>query len=176
MKLKLNPQTPKTNKGFTLVELLLYMTLSATIILVVSVGLSALWQARIKNQAVSEVEQQGLFIMRQITQTVKNSSLIISPTQGTSDQTLTLETNSSSTNPTVYYLDSTNLKMTEAGGQALPLNGENIRVSNLEFLNLSRTGTPGIIRVSFTLTYSSTSPNYEYQYQANFYDSAAIRK
>lgn len=162
--------------GFTLVELLLYISVSASIILVVTFFLAMLWQSKIKNQTISEVEQQGMFIIRQIRQSIKKSSSIISPIPGESSQSLNLNTTSSSTSPIILILENGAVKVSEAGGEQYSLSGNNIIVSNLEFTNLSRSNTPGIIQISFTVSYNSTSLQKEYEHQINFYDSISIRK
>jgi Tfp pilus assembly protein PilW len=166
----------KSEAGFSLVELILYIGVSATILTVVSVFLFALWQVRVKNHAISEVEQQGMFVMRQITQSVKNAAFITAPAPGSEDQTLILQTYSSSTDPSAFTIDGSTINISEAGSPAMALTAPNVAVSNLVFTNLSRNGTPGVVRISFTLSYNSSSAQNEYQYQANFYDSASIRK
>ena len=50
------------NKGFTLIELLLYVSIASTVLLASTVFFHMLLESRVKNQTISEVEQQGLLV------------------------------------------------------------------------------------------------------------------
>lgn len=69
----------KISGGFTLLELLLYVSLAAIFLLSVSVLLSILLEGWVKNKAVGEVEQGGERAMQIMTQTIRNADAINSP-------------------------------------------------------------------------------------------------
>src|SRR3989338_5584522 len=77
--------------GFTLIELLLYISIAGAILLATSIFLSLLLQARIKNQTIAEVDQQGLQVMQLITQTARNAEALIALPLGTISSSLTLD-------------------------------------------------------------------------------------
>jgi hypothetical protein len=131
--------------------------------------------ARVKNQTIAEVEQQGLHIMQILTQTVRNSQKINSPAQGPAAASLSLDGYVSATNPTVFSLANNAITMTEAGGTAVQLTSQRITANQLSFQNLSRTGTRGLIRISFTLNYLNPSGRNEYDFSRNFYTSVNLR-
>ena len=137
-------------KGFTLIEPLLYVSIVGAIIFSVAGFLSLLMQSRVKNQAISEVEQQGGQFMQLVTQTGRNATNI----------------NFSS----VFDLSGGTIRE-----NTIALTNSRVVASNLTFQNLSRTGTPGTIRVQFTLTHINPEGRNEYNYSKTFYGSASLR-
>lgn len=162
--------------GFTLIELLLYVGIASTLLLVSTLFLATLLESRIKNQTIAEVEQQGLQVMQIITDSIRNAESITSPVAGASAATLTLDVVNSSNDPTLFDLSSGTLRMTEGAGSAVDLTNSRVTVSSLSFENLSRTDTPGILRVQFTLTYNNSSTRQEYSFTKTFYASASLRE
>lgn len=163
-------------RAFTLVELLLYVSMAGVLILAVSVLMAAIMNARIKNRTVAEVEQQGARAIALITQTVRNADAINAPTIGTSAMTLSLNTYSGSLNPTFFDVSGGVLRVTEGAGSPVALTNSKVAVSNLSFQNLSYSGTPGLVRVQFTLGYVNNSGRNEYDYSRSFAASAALRQ
>jgi len=163
-------------RGFTLIELLLYIAIISILLLAVSSFLSTLLEARIKNQTVAEVEQQGMQIMNIITQTTRNAARINNPTIGTSSSTLSINTYISTTTPTVFYVASSTVRMTEADGAAVDLNNARVMATNLLFWNFSRSSsTPGSIRIQFTLSSVNNSSRVEYNFSKTFTSTASLR-
>ena len=99
--------------GFTLVELLLYVAVSSIILFVLSGFLMIMLQARVKNQTISEVEQQGAVVMKQIMQTVQNATSIVSPSAGATSSALTLDVLDGFKTPTVFSSLGGSLQMSE---------------------------------------------------------------
>ncbi|MDI6820870.1 MAG: hypothetical protein QMD65_01690 [Patescibacteria group bacterium] len=104
MKYNLKQNLLENKRGFTLFEALLYLSLTAILFFTTSIFLSNLWQSRVRNEAISEVEQQGSIAMHKITQTVRNALNINLPTISTMTSVLSLTTVSSSLNPTIFSL------------------------------------------------------------------------
>lgn len=169
-KIKLN------SSGFSLVELLLYIALSATILLILSTTIFNLLQARIKGQAIAEVEQQGIQIMELLKQTVEQSSSIVSPAIGSSDSSLNLVMPTPALSPTIITLAGNTITMTEGVNPALNLSSSSLLVSNLTFANWSKPSTPGLIRISFTLSYVNNENRQEYNYSQTFVTSVVKRR
>jgi prepilin-type N-terminal cleavage/methylation domain-containing protein len=165
----------KNNPGFTLVELLLYVAISSIILLLASLFMSTLLESQVKNQTIAEVNQQGIQVMQTITQTLRNSSIINTPTIGISGATLSVNTNLSSTTPSVFDLSGGVIRIKEGSGATISLTNSKVIASNLVFSNLSRTGTPGIVRISFNLSAVNNSNRNEYSFSKNFVDSASLR-
>lgn len=177
----LTPKKPKSynlqdGSGFTLIELLLYVAISGVILLVISLFLQTLLESRIKNQTIAEVEQQGLQVMQLITQTVRNADTINSPATGAGAPTLSINTHTGANNPTVFDLGSGAIRIKEGVGAVIPLTNSRITASALNFQNLSRASTPGVIRISFTLTHVNPEGRNEYNFSKTFYASASLRQ
>lgn len=166
----------KTPKGFTLIELLLYVSIASIILLTTSLFLSTLLESRIKNQTIAEVDQQGLAVMQLVTQTVRNAATINAPTIGTSASSLSVNTYTTGNNPTVFDLSAGVLRITEGAGSAVELTNSRVTASAVTFQNLSRSGTPGTIRIQFTITYVNPSGRNEYSFSKTFIGSASLRQ
>ena len=150
-------------KGFTLIELLLYVSIVGAIVLSIAGFLSLLMQSRVKNQTIAEVEQQGVAVMQIITQTVRNSTSINSPATGSTGSTFTLNANTFDLSGGVIRMDT------------IALTNSRVTASGLSFYNLSRAGTPGTVRIQFTLTHINPSGRNEYDFNKIFYGSASRR-
>ena len=163
------------NKGFTLIELLLYVSIASTVLLASTVFFHMLLESRVKNQTISEVEQQGLLVMQRIAHAVRNAESVTSPTIGTNGASLTLDVVDVSDDPTVFDLAGGVAQVTEGGAAAAALTNSRVVVSDLLFENLSYADTPGVVRVSFTLTHMNPEGRQEYSYTKDFITSISLR-
>lgn len=161
--------------GFTLVELVLYIGIASAIAFVTTALLFTILGARTKNQVVIDVDQEGQRTMQIITQTIRNTTTINSPTAGLTAASLSLNTPTAANNPTVFDLSAGSIRIKEGAATVVPLTSIHTTASGLQFLNLTRPGTKGTIRIQFTLTYNSTSNRFEYKYAKQFTGSATLR-
>ena len=167
----------KQNSGYTLLELLLYISVSAVMLLAISLTLSTFLEAKIKNQTVSEIDGEGTQVMQLMTQTIRNATAINSPALGTNDNALSLTVTDPAKSPTLLNLLGTEIEMTEGANPSISLtNTLQSIASNLTFENLSRVGTTGTIAISFTLSHINPSGRNEYNYSRTFYGSATLRQ
>ena len=162
-------------KGFTLIELLLCISLSSFILIVISIFLSTMLQSRTKNETIAEVEQQGIQLTNIINQSIRNSKSINTPSQGTSSETLSLETFDLLTDPTVFSFSNGEIIMSEGGGNNISLINSRVEVSNLFFNNNSQDNTPGIITTNFSLDYINNNGGNEYTFGKDFFSSSSLR-
>ena len=169
-------RTYNSQQGFTLIELLLYIAISSVILLVISVFLSTLLESRVKNQTIAEVEQQGVQVMQIITQTLRNADTISSPATGVSAATLSVNTYTGASNPTIFDLSGGVILIKEGAGAVVSLTNARVTASALAFQNLSRASTPGTMRISFTLTQVNPSGRNEYNFTKTFVGSATLRQ
>ncbi len=166
----------KPQQGFTLIELLLYVAISGVMLLITSLFLQILLESRIKNQTIAEVEQQGLQVMQIITQTTRNAEAITSPAIGASGSSLTLDVITSASDPAIFDLISGAIRIKKGTDSPVSLTNNRIMASALNFQNFSRAGTPGTIRISFTLTHINPEGRNEYNFSKTFYSSASLRQ
>lgn len=169
-----NKAVPAGRQGFTLVELLLYTTLIGVVVAAVAVVLVLLQRQRVRSQVITEVEEQGTGAMQIMTQIVRNATGINSPAIGASGSTLSVSVTTGALSPTVFSLSGGVLRMTEGVAAAVDLTSAKVTVSSLTFYNLSRSGTPGTIRIVYTVSYNATGP-VEYSYSKVFTSDASLR-
>lgn len=162
-------------RGVTLIELLLYVAVASGILLSITVLLSSLLEARVKNETMAEVEQQGMQALHTILQTARNAQNITTPTSGNTAGSLTLDVVSPGVDPTVFDLSSGVLQITEGAGAPVALTNTRVTVSGLSFSNLSYATTPGTIRATFTVTYTNTTGRQEYSFSKTFSGTASLR-
>lgn len=165
----------KNNKGFTLVELLLYISIVGAMILSVSAFLPLFMESRVKNQTISEVEQQGTQVLQLITQTIRNAETVTSPSQGVSASSLTLDVVDVAKDPTIFDLSGSTIRIKEGVGSPISLTSSRVTGSSITFHNLSRTSTPGTIRIQFTISHVNPEGRNEYDFSKTFYGTATLR-
>jgi Tfp pilus assembly protein FimT len=169
----------RTMRGFTLIEMVLYVSLCSIILFSLSMFLSFLLSARVKSQTINEVNQQGFQIMHLITQTIRNSRSVEVPGVGATSSSLSVTTGNMLLNPTVFRASGTLLVTQEASQQVSPLTNSRVKVSDLVFQNISSSSSlDRIVRVRFTLDYnnSGSTTKQEYSFTRTFSGSATLRR
>lgn len=165
----------RKNAGFTLIELLLYIALVGILLSAVTSFFITIADAKIKNQGVTEVDEQGAFIIEQLTQTVRNATSITSPAAGATSSGFTVVVPTASLSPTIASLSGTTLQIKEGAGADTALSNGNVRVTSFTVSNLSRSGTAGILQISFILERINNSGRSEYDFQRTFTTSVGLR-
>jgi len=95
-------QPNKTQTGYTLIELLLYVAIVGSLLTLGHLLFGMVAEARVKNQTVSEVDEQGTAIMDYMTQTIRNATSITTPTVGLNGPSLTLAVPTVGLSPTIF--------------------------------------------------------------------------
>jgi prepilin-type N-terminal cleavage/methylation domain-containing protein len=162
-------------KGFTLIEMLLYLAILSVVVLAFSAALSLSFTSRIKANTIAEVEQQGDQTMNLITQNIRNAASITAPAAGILASSLTLTEYVAGNSPTVFDQSGNTMRITEGAVSPINITSNRVIVSGLSFQNLSRPSTPGIIQIKFTLTHINPSNRGEYTYSKTFTSSASLR-
>lgn len=166
----------KTKKsGVTLIELLMYIAMSAIILMTSSMFLTLLINSRIKNQTIAEVGQQGTQIIQNISRAIRKAESINSPSAGSSSTTLSITMTDSGVNPTIFQYSNGAMEIREGSGGFISLSSPRIIVSDVTFRNLSRPSTPGIIRTQFTLSHLNPAGRNEYSFSRTFTTSSSLR-
>lgn len=161
--------------GFTLLELLLYVVIVGVLLTSIVSFFGTVTEARVKGQTIAEVDQQGTAVMDYITQTARNATSISAPaTGGVAAASLTLVVPTAALSPTIFSLNGTTLQVKEGTATAIALTNSEVQVSNLNFKNLTRAGTTGIVQVSFTISRVNSNNHNAFDYQKTFTSSAEI--
>jgi len=173
--IKMDRRQINAKGGFTLIELLLYVSIAGVIFLAGSTFLFLILQSRVKNQTIAEVEQQGIQVLQIITQSIRNAEGINSPPSGSGASSISIDVPSAPNDPTVFDLAAGVVRIKEGTGSPISLTSTSVTASDVTFENLSRVGTPGVIRIQFTLTRATLTGRNEYDYSKTFYGSASLR-
>ncbi len=138
-----------SKKGFTLVEMLIYMgLLSILIVIMVDLFASSL-DVQLESQATSAVQQDARFLLSRLTYDVQNAQNVLVPaTIGSQSASLQLSINS--VNYT-YALNNGNIQLTNNNGTD-NLNSFDTTVSNLTFKKLGNGSGKDTVQIVFTLT------------------------
>lgn len=153
-----------SQRGISLVETIVYVAIFSVFMIGLAQFSSTLHSARIQSQEKLEVNDQGTQAIALITQTLRNATLLSSPTAGASASSSSL----TATIPVVFSESSGVLYVTENGGSPIALTNNKVTVSNINFSNLTTSGAPNIIQIRFTLSGDN--------YTKEFYGSATLRK
>lgn len=161
--------------GYTLIELLLYISLTGILLLSLTAFFGMSVEARIKTQTVTEVDQQGALAMEYMQQTVRNATAITAPAAATAGSSLTVTVPTAGLSPTIFNLNGITLQVKEGAATAIPLINDNVRITSLTFTNVSRSGTDGAVRISFILERINNTGRNEYSYAKTFTTTVSIR-
>lgn len=163
-------------KGTSFIELVIYMAIA--IIMIGSIASFVISNKKMgdANRVIAEVELQGADVMQIITQSIRNSESVNSPLAGSSGSSISLVTDTSGNNPTVFDLSDGKIRIKKGSNAAIELNSNQVQISNLNFQNLSDTGAPDSIRVSFDINYLNPGDKPELNYQKTYHGSASLRQ
>ncbi|MEN9552241.1 MAG: hypothetical protein RI935_618 [Candidatus Parcubacteria bacterium] len=166
----------KHPKGFTLVEMALYVGICSVVLFSLSTLFATLVSSRVKNQIITEVNQQGAFVMNTITYAVRNGVSIQSPASGSASSTLIITSSNPAINPSIIYGSSSRVVIRESTSTEIFLTNTRVIVNSLLFENVSSSTTDTVIRVSFTISGNTNSTKQEFNYSKTFTGSATLRQ
>lgn len=138
-----------SRKGFTLVELLIFMGILTILLTILTQVFTMILDAQLESQANSSVDQDGKYIINRLTYDLNNAQDINTPAApGQQEGTLQLAIGGINY---VYSLNNGNIQLSD-GNTIENLNSFNTNVSGLNFLRLGNTGGKNSIKITFTLT------------------------
>jgi prepilin-type N-terminal cleavage/methylation domain-containing protein len=165
----------KSARGFTLIEILLALGISATVIVITSAILVLALGARAKSEALNEAGNEGRQATEVIAQTIRNAESISTPADGASGNSLELAMLSGAQDPTTIELRNGKIMMKEGNQDPVALTGNKVKVDNLTFRNLSGSGSPGIVQVEIDLQAVNPQNLQSFSASFTFQTSAALR-
>lgn len=140
----------KFKKGTTLVEILLYLGLLAIITIAAMDLFFAKSSAWGHARAARNATDGGKFVMERVIQELRLANSI----QNITSDTITLSTyvnqTSSETTTLEIFLDNGQLMLQRAGQESIPMNGESVRITNVNFNHIDSEYSE-IVRVEITL-------------------------
>ncbi|MBP9866457.1 MAG: prepilin-type N-terminal cleavage/methylation domain-containing protein [Candidatus Pacebacteria bacterium] len=164
-------------KGFSLVEMILYVAISSFVLLSLSLFLTSLLGSRVKNQSISDVNDQGLQVMQMITHTIRNARSVDFPVIGATSTSLSLTVVDPLLSPTVFDIASGTIRIKEGSSDPIPLTNSHVAVSSFIFQNISSISSlDRIVRISFTVDHVNNNARNENSFTKNFIGSATLRQ
>jgi prepilin-type N-terminal cleavage/methylation domain-containing protein len=144
-------------KGFTLIEMLIAISIFSVVIIAFIGILVVVTQVQVQSTSSAAVGQESQFLLGKLQYYVETASLVNIPTS-TTTSTLQLFMASSSADPTFITLASGTVYLQQSvGGPLQALTSNKVSVSNLSFVR--RANPPGhdVVNVSFTMAYNTTN-------------------
>ncbi len=156
-------RTPHASRGFTLIEVLVYIAL-ITLIMSSIVGYSlSLGGARARNYVVQNVQSNGRVLLSTLGQQIRASALVSTPAAGTSSNQLVLTMPSGSPG-VVFSLSSGRVVMSVVGSPDVFLTDDRTTVSNLVFTNTALAGERDSISIQAQVSYAAAAGDVGYSY------------
>jgi len=143
--------TYKSNSGFALTELLVYIGIISIVAGVLTGILTTVTTTQVKESEQNEVSGQLNFAMQTIQRLVRDSSLISLDT-GIATSTLTLRTSASSTDPTIISLSGSTIYVQQGSGNAQALTNNSVTVDFLEFKKFSQYPGKDVVQIDLALS------------------------
>lgn len=135
-------------RGFTIVELLIYIGLLSILLVVLTEIFLSILDLQSEGRAVSSVAQDGRFLIARLNYDLRRSSSITEP--ATLGETSTNAIVTIDGNPYTFAENGGNLVLT-TDGSSENLNSEGSRVTNLTFTRLGNVGGKNSLQIKFKL-------------------------
>ncbi len=168
------------SKGFTIVELLVYIAIFAILMTTITLFAISFVKSTTKSRIKKEVSMGTYSAMKAIVYELKRANSVYTPTSilNSHPGQLSLETSQELPDKEQityvdFYLDSDNkLYVKRENQDPQLLISENLKVTNLEFEHLADSSEA--VRIDLTLEYDTFASEYQYSY--NLSSSGSIRK
>ena len=167
----------RSEKGVTLLELLIYMGIFATLLMVLVELFGNIVNVSLKTQAVSAVSQDGRYILNRFTYDIRQATTIAIPASGSSGSTLQFTKGDGKTY--TYSLvaganGEDDLDLSDGINTAV-VNGYGTTVSSISFTHLATTGTSGLQTITISLTLKGRIKDQQGYEQKTFTTTVGIR-
>lgn len=160
----------KYNKGFSLVELLIYIGLLTILMTILTRMFTSITDVQLSSEATGAVEEDGRYIYTRFAYDVGRASSVVTPASlGSQSSTLTILIDGVAN---TYSLSSGNLMLANGQG-AQQLNSVGSTISNLTFERLGNVNGKDSIQVNYTV--SSTTQQVNGQDTKNIQTTIALR-
>lgn len=138
----------KQKRGYTLVELLIFMGMFSILLMVFSQIFALIIETRLDSESTSAVAQDGNYILNRLTYDISRASNINTPSSlGAASASLDISIDGDNY---VYGLNNGNLEFT-ANGSTRRLNGINTGITNLTFTRFGNNDDKDTIQLSYTI-------------------------
>lgn len=165
------------NKGFTLIETLIYGLLVSGMILITTLFSISISEGNQRARAYQEVQQNARLAMERIVQEVRAASdlNVGASTFGSGSGVLSLAHSDAAKNPTVFDVSNNVLRIKQGTGAAIALTSDLVRVTSLIFTNLSVSNRTKNIGITLTVEHLNPENDNIYAASTTIRASATIR-
>ena len=163
-----------TEKGLTLIEVLLYIAIIGMIIQGFIIFVLSIASTNSKTYVVQEVQANTRIALDMISQKIRAADDVITPSEGNSTSTLILDMPDPSPNLTFSIIDGV-LSIIEGVASSTPITSNEVNISVLTFTNLAPVGEKDNIKIEITAIYR-TGESKEFQYSQTLQTSVSLRK
>jgi hypothetical protein len=141
-------------KGFTIVELVIYMGLMATFLVIMGGIFFSILDLQLESKASSDVQQDGQFILSRLGYDIRRATAVTVPAvAGQTGTSLTLTIGGASF---AYAVVGGDLQMT-TGGVTSNLTSFGSEISNFSIMRLGNVGGLPSLKIGFTLSSRDTT-------------------
>lgn len=155
--------------GNTLVEVLLYVALSATILITISATYLQLLEIKAENRARREIETQAQFLISQLEEELLAASNITLPTSNTTSDQLSLQIPDQTYN-TLFLIENGDIAISRNNATPISLTSD-LTISSLSFANRT-SGESITVDYTFTLQH----PYFENSYNSTYTGTINLRR
>jgi type II secretory pathway pseudopilin PulG len=150
------PSYPKQS-GFTLVEALVYITISSVLLVVItSLGYNV-FVNRQKAIAGEEIIENANFVFARMEYNIRKAKSVILPVSSGGE--LSLEMEDGDINPTRFYLDGATMFFAQGTGAGTAITTSAIEITDLNFIKLTNNETGISIKTSIEFSSSRAGTN-----------------
>ena len=178
-------RTVKRKKGFTLLELVIYIGLSLIVLAALVSFAWVLIQDQTKQDAITEVADQGRFVLDTMTYHAQRAQSIDAATvyatnpgllriKFTADPDIVFDTYQKSVSVGGQNFTITKLRMTEIGNPSVDLTSDDIDVTNFQLTNVSGASAASV-QVNLTLESLNPSQSSSYESQKSWTTTVTLR-
>lgn len=168
----------KNKRGFTLIETIIYVAITAGLLIALTSFILAISGSRNKSYSQQEVNANSRLTLSIINHKIKSASGVnfATSTFGIHPGVLSLSMASSTLNPTVFSLDvSGRLILTEGTSASKFITSPQIKITNLVFSNLTADGSRGNIGINLDFAFASNT-NIGFNFSSSLQTAVSLRQ
>lgn len=168
----------KSQKGFTLVELVIYIAIVSGFLATTIFFAMRIVEGGQRGRADIEVQQNVRLAMERITREIRSADNlnVEASTFETHPGVLSLASNTPSLDPVLFFVENGILKIQKGTGSAYALTSNDVEVTNFVVRNLSVANRSTIVQIILNIKYATGTESVYYNVSSNARTSVIIRE
>lgn len=165
----------KQNKyqAVTLIEVILYIALTSSMLLVISSSFNTYVKTKIRASVREEVNSQARFVIQQVNREIAKGVDIVSPPEAGNGNIIEIDKNGGDPN-SIISLSGNYLNIDTGPGSGSNMNSARTKVSALTVSNRSNGENSNIVTYEFTVEYVGGSAE-EFRYSNTYRSSVSLK-